>query len=305
MKKRRTLLSLLALLVALAIAAMIPLSGLADAGNFSGDSDYGGSDWSSSDSDWSSSDSDWSVSSSSGSSSGGGSSLLGLVIVVVIIIIVLRSKGKGKPTGGSGAASGPAQMPQGEIDNGLAKLKEQDPEFSREAFLERVSNMYVQLQDAWEAKKWEPIRIMMTDALYNQFKRQLDEYIRNNQTNHVDRIAVLSSQIIGYRQDEANDIIKVLLKTRIVDYVVNDADGSLVSGDRSREKFMTYEWTLIRAKGVKTAHDQGVNQVNCPSCGAPMSINQSGQCEYCGNVLTSGQYDWIISAIRGVSQVTR
>lgn len=302
MKKRGALLSLLALFVALAIAAMIPLSGLADAGNFSGDSDYGGSDYSSSDSDW---DSDWSSSSSSSSSSGGGGSLIGLIIVVVIVVIIIRSKGGGKPTGGSGASSGPAQMPQREIDSGLAKLKEEDPEFSREAFLERVSNMYVQLQEAWEAKKWEPIRIMMTDALYNQFKRQLDEYIRNNQTNHVDRIAVLSADMISYRQDEVNDIIKVLLKTRIVDYVVNDADGSLVSGDRSREKFMTYEWTLIRAKGVKTAHDQGVGQVNCPSCGAPMSINQSGKCEYCGSVLTSGQYDWIISAIRGISQVTR
>ncbi len=302
MKKRGALLSLLALFVALAIAAMIPLSGLADAGNFSGDSDYGGSDYSSSDSDW---DSDWSSSSSSSSSSGGGGSLIGLIIVVVIVVIIIRSKGGGKPTGGSGASSGPAQMPQREIDSGLAKLKEEDPEFSREAFLERVSNMYVQLQEAWEAKKWEPIRIMMTDALYNQFKRQLDEYIRNNQTNHVDRIAVLSADMISYRQDEVNDIIKVLLKTRIVDYVVNDADGSLVSGDRSREKFMIYEWTLIRAKGVKTTHDQGVGQVNCPSCGAPMSINQSGKCEYCGSVLTSGQYDWIISAIRGISQVTR
>ena len=266
MKKRRALLSLLSLFAALAIAAMLPLTGLADAGNFSGDSDYGGSDWSSSDSDW---DSDFSFSSSSSSS------------------------------------SGPVQMPQPEIDSGLSKLREQDPDFSREAFLERVSNMYVQLQEAWEAKKWEPIRIMMTDALYNQFKRQLDEYIRNNHTNHVDRIAVLSAEIIGYRQDEVNDIIKVLLKTRIVDYVENDADGSLVSGDRSREKFMTYEWTLIRAKGVKTAHDPGVSQVNCPSCGAPMSVNQSGKCEYCGSVLTSGQYDWIISAIRGISQVTR
>lgn len=243
MKKHRALLSLLSLFVALAIAAMLPLTGLADAGNFSGDSDYGGSDWSSSDSDWDS-DFSYSSSSSSSSSSGGGGSLIGLVILVVIVVIILRARGGrggGKPTGGPGTSTGPAPMPPSEIDSGLAKLKAQDPGFSREAFLERVSNMYVQLQEAWEAKRWEPIRIMMTDALYNQFKRQLDEYIRNNQTNHVDRIAVLSAEMTGYRQDEVNDIIKVLLKTRIVDYVVNDADGSLVSGDRSREKFMTYE----------------------------------------------------------------
>ena len=141
MKKRRALLSLLSLFAALAIAAMLPLTGLADAGNFSGDSDYGGSDWSSSDSDW---DSDFSFSSSSSSSSGGRGSLIGLVILVVIVVIILRARGGrggGKPTGGPGASSGPVQMPQPEIDSGLSKLREQDPDFSREAFLERVSNM--------------------------------------------------------------------------------------------------------------------------------------------------------------------
>ena len=40
----------------------------------------------------------------------------------------------------------------------------------------------------------------------------------------------------------------------------------------------------------------------CPNCGAPVSLSQSGQCEYCGSVLISGAYDWVVSAIRGISQ---
>jgi hypothetical protein len=301
MKRRSFIAALLAVLLAGTLfAAAIPARGLADAGNFSGDSDYGGS----SDSGWSSSDSSWD--SSSGGAlidSDGGGMVFAVIAAAVIIYFIFKGKnGKGGGTGGSG---GSGRMSQRQIDNGLDQLKQQDPEFSKEELLERVGNMYVQLQDAWEAKKWEPIRVMMTDSLFNQFNRQLQEYVEKNQTNHVDRIAVLSSEIVSFSQDEVNDIMKVLLKTRIVDYVTNDADGSLVSGDKNREKFMTYEWTLIRAKGVTSHHEKGASRVSCPSCGAPMNINQSGKCEYCSTVLTTGTYDWIISAIRGISQVTK
>ena len=58
MKKRRILIAILAVIAVFAL--LLPITGLADAGNFAGDSDWGGSDWDSGwDSDW---DSDWSSS---------------------------------------------------------------------------------------------------------------------------------------------------------------------------------------------------------------------------------------------------
>jgi hypothetical protein len=267
MRKNPLFLIAVAMMLALTISLAMPIAALADAGNFSGDGDYGGN---------SNSGSSWDSSSSYDSShSGGGASWLTVVIIIVIVVVVVRNKAKNgnHVTGGIPVAVPLAAAGIGSLD----MLKERDPDFSKEAFLEKVSNMYVQLQEAWEAKKWEPIRMLMTDALFNQFNRQLEEYIKNNQTNHVDRIAVLSTEVTGYRQDEVNDIITVLLKTRIVDFVTNDVTGELVRGNKNKELFMTYEWTLIRAKGVKTFHQEGESQTRCPSCGAPISINQSGK----------------------------
>ncbi|MDD4797361.1 MAG: TIM44-like domain-containing protein, partial [Eubacteriales bacterium] len=177
-----------------------------------------------------------------------------------------------------------------------------DPAFSAEAVLERVGNMYVQMQDAWEQKRWEPIRMLMTDVLFHQFNRQLGEMIQKRQTNHVDNIAVLDSRITAYTQDDTNDVLRVLLKTRIVDYYTDDATGNLIRGSKTRELFMTYEWTLIRRKGVKTDASFGRTYQRCPACGAPLAINQSGKCEFCGVVVSHGEYDWVIAAIRGISQ---
>ena len=74
------------------------------------------------------------------------------------------------------------------------------------------------MQNCWQDKKWEPMRALMTDALYSQFERQLDALKRNGQTNYVERISVLGSRIVGYYQDEVNDNLVVELRTRIVDY---------------------------------------------------------------------------------------
>ena len=116
---------------------------------------------------------------------------------------------------------------------------------------------------------------------------------------------MLGSRIVGYYQDEVNDNLVVELRTRIVDYTVKDATGEVVSGSKTAEKFLTYEWTLIRSKDSVTPDKEALKEIHCPNCGAAVHINHSGQCEYCGQVITVNEYDWVISAIRGISQQTR
>lgn len=288
----------LALMLAALISLVAVCYGLADAGGFSGDSDFGGgSDWGSS-SDWDSGGGIF-FGDSDGGGGGGGGSFFWVVIAVIVIIFVIIPKGK---TGtGSGGQPGGAQVTEMTGDF-LAPLRQADPDFSAEAITENVSNMYVQLQNAWEQRKWEPIRTLMTDSLFNQFNRQLNDLIARKLTNHVDNIAVLDARIIGYTQDKTNDILRVLLKTRINDYYTDDSTGNVVKGDKNKELFMTYEWTLIRSSGVKTRPQGERSYERCPACGAPMSIKQTGQCQFCGVVVSHGEYDWVVSAIRGVSQ---
>ena len=303
MKKANVIRLLLALVLALGLAVM-PALALADVGNFAGDTDWG-DDWGSSDwgsSDWGSS-SDWD---SDDDFLGGfllGSAFNGMptwmILAILVIYLVIRSNKKRKQGTGQPV---PPPPPVRNAEALLAALKARDPQFSQEAFLERVRNSYVQMQDAWEAKKWEPIRAIMSDALFNQTKRQLDEYIQKGQTNHVDRVAVLSAVIQDVQEDESHDILVVRLNARLVDYVTDDANGALIRGDKNRELFMTYDWTMMRSKSAVTEHTEGEHASHCPSCGAPISLNQSGQCEYCGTVLTSGTYDWILTDIRGISQ---
>ncbi len=303
MKKniKRWVLLLLFILTVSVISA--PIRTRADFGNFAGDSDYGGG---------------------GGFSGGDGggfisdleSEAISWVIAIIGVILMLlyyalikpiidKIRGR-KPKDEEDADEGTrAVMEAGE---GLRPVKEYvglDPGFKESAFRERLSNLYVQLQDAWHERNLESIRPYLTDGFYNQSERQLSEKRRNGVTPCIERISVMDVRLRGFYQESGLDYMVARLKTRIVDYEVNDSTGEVVLGSRNNEKFMEYEWELCRKSGVVTEGSQEKRAVSCPKCGAPLDINQTAECPYCGSVVTVVNEDWALNAIRGISQKTK
>ena len=182
---------------------------------------------------------------------------------------------------------------------------ELDPEFDEEKIKTLMSNLYVQMQDTWHAKDISSLRPYMTDEFFNQMDRQLDAFRKTGRTDYTERIAVLNVGLKGWRQSAGMDYITVGLTSRIVSYVLEDRTGKLLSGDMNREKFMEYEIELSRKSGVITnPESDSTKTVTCPHCGAPLKLNASAKCEYCGSVITTVNSDWAICGMRGISQRT-
>ncbi|MBR5682503.1 MAG: Tim44 domain-containing protein [Ruminococcus sp.] len=308
MKKYLRIISLLAFISAFVLFPLKPLyteasPRRADFGDFSGDSDFGDSGWDSGGSDWDSGGS-WDSDSGSYSSSGSsGSASWGetIIVLAVIIVIIIASASSNKKKSSS-ALPPPVNTPA------LRRVEEYtqiDPSFNAEQFRDKVSNLYVQFQNAWQKKDLSPLRPYLTDTYYSQMDNQLSRYRNSGQTNIVDRITVLKTELMGWKQESGFDEMIVKLDTRIVDYVVDDNTGNIVRGSKTAEKFMTYEWTLVRTTGVTTSRSTGTTGQTCPYCGASVNINQSAVCEYCGSVLTTDKFDWAVSNIKALAQRTR
>jgi len=292
----------------LCLAVLMP-SASADFGSFSGESDFS-YDYNDYDYDYDyggSYDDDLGDAIAFGTGlmlgGGGGSSSLGAIIVIVaIVLIIMRNK---KRKAGSGHANtihvGSTGQPQ---LRGMNEYLAIDPQFDSAAMTQKISNLYVQMQNCWQDKDLEPLRPYFTDTLFTQYDRQADAMRAGGRTNYVERIAVMDVTLQGFYQSGGADFIVARLQTRIVDYTLNDADGTLVSGDRNKEKFMTYEWTLSRPSGKTSGSQSGMKDSKCPNCGAPLDINQSARCPYCDSVITTDDHDFVISAIRGISQRT-
>ena len=221
----------------------------------------------------------------SDSGSGGGDSGSGMLIVILFVVlifgfIILKSLKKSKGTKGT-IVPGALPTDISTLRN-INEYNSVDENFSQKDFCEEISNMYVRFQNAWQSKKLDGIRPYLSDAFYAQVDRQLDAYRKNRQTNRIERISVLGVDLVGWKQESGNDVMIARLRTRIVDYVVDDATGNVVRGSNTAEKFMTYEWTLSRTSGRITAQESGTSASSCPNCGAPVT-NQN--CEYCGTML--------------------
>ncbi|MDF2614928.1 MAG: Tim44 domain superfamily protein [Clostridia bacterium] len=225
--------------------------------------------------------------------------------IIIIVLGILYFKYARGNQGTMGTSSEPVRSYMDEsysIDRqSIRQLIEEDPNFSEQMFISQITNMFMRLQLAWMNKKWEEARPFESDALFNMHHMQLSQYVASKTTNKMEDICVLNTEIQSYRKQGDYEYLDVIIKARFIDYVINDETGSLVKGNNKFPVTMTYRWKMMRKQGVKSTYNH-VDAAACPNCGANISINQAGKCDYCNSIVTRGDYDWVLSEIEVISQ---
>ena len=184
----------------------------------------------------------------------------------------------------------------------LTLLLQRDPNFSKSNFLARVSDIFVTLQDAWMKKDWKSIRAFETNQLFHQHEQQLQQFIEKGQTNVVEDISVLETWIAEYQEDAQHQILTAVLRARYRDYLINDENGKVLKGNPKKRYIMTYRMEFLRKVDAKTEDTNVTAATQCPNCGANLSINQNGICEYCGSEVTTGATDWVLNRLTPLRQ---
>ena len=229
------------------------------------------------------------------------SPILGLIVVIIIIIAYRVMKKKSKDT--NYINKNVNQQADSEVTMDFSttvadQIRAIDPEFSSDKFIGFAREVFMTIQQAWTAKDWKPIRPFESETLFNQHKQQLDEYIRLGKTNVVEKIAIKHCSLHSFQQDGDKEVLTVWLNAVMRDYVIDDATTKVLESDPTRDWYMRYEMVFNRKAGVKTqAGKKGNSITNCPNCGAPTEVTSSGQCAYCGSVITNGEHDWVLTDI--------
>ena len=302
MKKLKEIARIIILAIVLTFVASSRIS-IADVGSFedydSGSSSWGSSDWGSS--SW---DHDYDYGSDSNYTYiGGGSSIPGIIIFIIVVANTMYVKSKQKDNW---------QMPKQQFhqtqnyayksEEAVEKeVKAVDELFNKEEFLSWSRDLFIKLQEAWTARDWSTIRVFETNELFEQHHKQLQDYIDRKQINKMERICVKSAQLADFKQTGDKDILTVILKSRMVDYIIDEETGKVLKGDKVTDRHSTYKLEFIRKTGVKTKPGSNqINTTNCPNCGAPTQITSSGKCEYCGSVITTGEHSWALANLEKI-----
>jgi predicted lipid-binding transport protein (Tim44 family) len=199
---------------------------------------------------------------------------------------------------GPGYAPPPPTVDQGAVNAGLAKLNEADPDFSEKEFLDKVQTAFYINQKAWTERNLEIARGYLSDGLYNRFKMQIDELIRNRRINVLENIVIGGVKIVEVKQEAGFDSIRVRIRASMTDYTIDEQSKSIVQGSKEPYGFTEY-WSFIRRIGERTPgrKGEGYKSNSCPGCGAPLQISQSGNCDFCGAQVSSSLFDWVLDTI--------
>ena len=233
------------------------------------------------------------------------SPVLGLIVVVIIIIAYrIMKKKSNDPTiiNQNVNRQAETEVTPDFTASVAAEIQGIDPNFSSDKFIGFAREVFMKIQEAWTTKDWKPIRPFESETLFNQHKQQLDEYIRLGKTNVVEKIGIKHCSLHEFRQDGDKEVLVVWLNAIMRDYVINDATKEVLESDPNRDWYMKYVMVFNRKAGLKTeAGKKGTSITNCPNCGAPTEVTTSGQCTYCGSIITNGEHDWVLTDIHSRS----
>lgn len=216
-------------------------------------------------------------------------SMIIFVIIIIIYTIYKRNNGTTETTN----VNIPTRKSEDQI---ISEIQAHDELFNKDEIIAWSKDLFVRLQQSWSKRDWSEIRVFETNALFEQHKNQLQGYIDNNTINVMDRICVNYANLYDYRISGDKELLTIKLNSRMQDYIIDATTKKVVKGDPNIERTNSYLLTFERKLGVKTKPGTSVlNTTNCPNCGAPTQITSAGKCEYCGSVITTGEYNWCLS----------
>ena len=190
------------------------------------------------------------------------------------------------------AAFGAAQMGP---EEGLSTIEAEDPAFDVETFRARAQQAFFALQQAWQDRDLHSSRPFMSPGLYLGWSSQVQQLIELHKKNVLEGLRIDGLDVVKVIHGQAFDDVTCRITATCADYEVDERTGRTIFGERRPTRFTEY-WTFQRSVGVQTTGRSILDKV-CPNCGAPLEINQIGECRYCNAAVTSGRFDWVLSRI--------
>jgi predicted lipid-binding transport protein (Tim44 family) len=230
-----------------------------------------------------------------GGSGGGCGTFIVIVIIIVVVYVVMQNmKKNGAAVGGmpdlGTPPAGPATFDQ---------LKADDPNFSEQAFYGRVNEMFLAIQESWEARNMEPARRFLAEQQFQVLAEGVAEYVKNGQINKLDSVHIDRVEPVSVTREGDADYVKVLITASLIDYTVDERSGEIVNpgvlGDGKTVKTFDEYWTLQRKVGAQTKSDTTIKK--CPNCGGPVTDGNYVKCAYCGTMMNDPALDWVLLRI--------
>ncbi len=135
------------------------------------------------------------------------------------------------------------------VELAAAEAAEDDPEFAPDTVRATATQLFMDIQTAWDADDRIHLRGLVAADLLAEWERRLDDFQRRGWRNHVEPIGEPDVEYVGLHHtgDRETDRVTVKIDARLKDYVVDGYGRHLKRSGRVGEVVRLREfWTLQR-----------------------------------------------------------
>jgi predicted lipid-binding transport protein (Tim44 family) len=176
----------------------------------------------------------------------------------------------------------------------FAELQADDPALTAQSIEARLRLVFAEVNAAWTALDLRGARPFVSDGVYAYLTYWTDAYRAQGLRNTVEGARITSLSVVKVERDRHYDAITIRIFGTGRDHTIEDATGKVVGGSKSRDRAYSEYWTLVRGAQVRGAARA---DKSCPNCGGPLEVNMTGNCNYCGSLVTTGDFDWVLGLI--------
>lgn len=142
------------------------------------------------------------------------------------------------------------QKKRRETEELLEKLALKERAWTPDITKDYISKVFHLVQKSWAEKNADVAKDFMSESLYLNHKVQTDLMISNHEKNMLERIRlkeIHTAEILDY-QDAKRDIMLVLIKGSMIDYVIDEITGKIKWGKKDEPEEISELWKFIRSR---------------------------------------------------------
>ena len=167
-------------------------------------------------------------------------------------------------------------------------------EFNESMFKTKVDNIFVKLFTSIMKGDLSDVDHFINDEVKNKYMTYINELKSRNERQMYDELNVKDTKILSRKELDNKEVIEVEIISRYMDYIIDIDTGEIIKGDDTRR--IEKRNILVFEKKNDTKDIKLVRK--CPGCGASISVNTSGKCDYCGTIYNLEDYDYILTDIQ-------
>ncbi len=185
---------------------------------------------------------------------GGGGGILVLIIIAVLLLYVLPRIivwWRGQQAQGTAARRKVAQRER-KVELAAAEAAEDDPAFAPDVVRPAASQMFLDIQRAWDARDRIRLRALVAPELLGEWERRLDDFDRKGWHNRVQPMGQPRVEYVGLRNtgDDRTKRATVRIEASLRDYVEDSYGQRVGRADSLSETIKVREfWTLGKRGG--------------------------------------------------------